>query len=81
MSTSIGTDRVLEVRDLSVSYGKVEALSTNVDGIQLGQCFTRLAKQADGSVIVRCGDTVSESWTARRCVRRSFTLVDEDVLQ
>jgi uncharacterized protein (DUF1501 family) len=33
--------------------GPVEALSTNVDGIQLGQCFENLSKQTDKIALVR----------------------------
>jgi uncharacterized protein (DUF1501 family) len=33
--------------------GPVKALSTNVDGIQLGECFTHLSKQADKIAFVR----------------------------
>jgi len=33
--------------------GPVKALSTNVDGIQLGECFTHLSKQADKIALIR----------------------------
>lgn len=33
--------------------GNVKTLSTNVDGIQLGECFTHLSKQADKIALVR----------------------------